>query len=72
VDAHTEARIATRLRSARQGRTTLIVTTSPLLLDAMDRVVYLAEGKVAGQGTHRELLAASAGYATAVARDENS
>ena len=30
VDAHTEARIAARLADARRGRTTLVVTASPL------------------------------------------
>jgi ABC-type multidrug transport system fused ATPase/permease subunit len=71
VDAHTEARIARGLRRARQGRTTLVVTTSPLLLDAADRVVHLRDGKVAAQGTHRELLTASPAYAAAVTRGED-
>ena len=42
VDAHTEARIADRLRDARAGRTTVVVTTSPLVLDRADRVVFVA------------------------------
>ena len=41
VDAHTEARIADRLREARAGRTTVIVTSSPLVLDRADRVVFV-------------------------------
>jgi len=32
VDAHTEARIAGRLAGARRGRTTVVVTASPLVL----------------------------------------
>ena len=36
VDAHTEARIASRLRGHRAGRTTIVTTTSPLMLDAVD------------------------------------
>ena len=39
VDAHTEARIAQRLREARRGRTTVVMTGSPLVLDQADRVV---------------------------------
>ena len=39
VDAHTEARIARRLREAREGKTTVIITASPLVLDQADRVV---------------------------------
>ncbi len=36
VDAHTEARIAERLRGARAGRTTVVTTSSPLMLDRVD------------------------------------
>jgi ABC-type bacteriocin/lantibiotic exporter with double-glycine peptidase domain len=56
VDAHTEARIAQRLTEWRRGRTTLIVTASPLVLDHVDDVIFLADGKVVTHGTHRELL----------------
>ncbi|GAA1617956.1 ABC transporter ATP-binding protein [Catellatospora bangladeshensis] len=68
VDAHTEARIAGRLGEARQGRTTLVAATSPLLLDRADHVVYVEDGKVAAEGTHRELLAAEPGYRAVVTR----
>lgn len=68
VDAHTEARIARSLREVRQGRTTLVITNSPLLLDLADRVAYLRGGSVAAQGTHQELLSASPAYAAAVTR----
>lgn len=57
VDAHTEARIAQRLSEARAGRTTLIVTASPLVLEHVDDVVLLRDGQVATTGTHRALLA---------------
>lgn len=57
VDAHTEARIAARLAAARgDGRTTVVVTASPLMLGAMDHVVFLHDGILAAAGTHRELL----------------
>lgn len=72
VDAHTEARIARGLKAHRAGRTTIVLTTSPLLLDAADRVVHLSGGRVAAQGSHHELLAASAGYASAVTRGEDT
>ncbi len=71
VDAHTEARIGQRLAKARSGRTTLIVTASPLLLDHVDQVCYLAAGRVVAQGTHRALLAEQPGYAAAVSRGED-
>ncbi|WP_328423249.1 ABC transporter ATP-binding protein [Streptomyces sp. NBC_00443] len=72
LDAHTEARVAERLHSTRRGRTTLVTTTSPLVLDRADTVHYLVDGKVAATGTHRELLAGEPGYRALVARDENA
>ncbi|MGW0846148.1 ABC transporter ATP-binding protein [Streptomyces sp. NPDC002787] len=69
LDAHTEARVAQRLRAAREGRTTLVTTTSPLVLDHADTVLHLVDGKVAATGSHRELLAAEPGYRALVARD---
>jgi ABC-type multidrug transport system fused ATPase/permease subunit len=68
VDAHTEAAIADRLRVARAGRTTVVATTSPLLLDRADRVAYLAGGRVEDTGTHVELLARCPGYRRLVVR----
>ncbi|MEU9227037.1 ABC transporter ATP-binding protein [Streptomyces massasporeus] len=69
LDAHTEATVATRLRKAREGRTTVVTTTSPLLLDRTDTVHYLKDGKVEATGTHHELLATTPGYRALVARD---
>ncbi|MEV0177466.1 ABC transporter ATP-binding protein [Streptomyces sp. NPDC050803] len=69
LDAHTEARVAERLRDARKGRTTVVTTTSPLLLDRADTVHYLVDGKVAATGTHQRLLAEEPGYRALVARD---
>ncbi|PFG33943.1 ABC transporter ATP-binding protein [Sanguibacter antarcticus] len=56
VDAHTEARIADRLVTARAGRSTLVVTASPLVLDRVDEVLVVRDGAVVATGTHRELL----------------
>src|SRR6266545_4793130 len=70
VDAHTEARIAQRLGAARSGRTTVVCTTSPLLLDRADHVLYVEGGRVRAEGTHRELLDRSPAYAATVTRGE--
>ncbi len=69
VDAHTEARIAARLREARAGQTTVIVTTSPLVLDRADRVVMFAHGHAVAEGRHRDLLRSSPDYRYVVTRE---
>ena len=56
VDAHTEARIAARLADARRGRTTVLVTASPLVLDVVDEVVFVEDGRVRVTGKHRTLM----------------
>ncbi|MEW2449676.1 ABC transporter ATP-binding protein [Streptomyces parvulus] len=72
LDAHTEATVAARLRDAREGYTTVVASTSPLVLDRADIVVFLVDGKAAATGTHRELLTAEPGYRALVARDEEA
>ena len=71
VDAHTEGRIAQRLREVRSGRTTLVATTSPLLLEQMDLVYLVEDGRVSAQGTHSSLLASSPAYRYVVLREES-
>ncbi|WP_284746613.1 ABC transporter ATP-binding protein [Amycolatopsis sp. RTGN1] len=65
VDTVTEARIAAGLAALRRGRTTILVTTSPALLAATDRVVLLDDGRIAGEGSHAD-LAGRADYRAAV------
>ena len=69
VDAHTEARIAQRLRAARAGRTTVVLTTSPLLLERADTVAYLHDGAITATGSHAGLLDRDPGYRALVLRD---
>nr|WP_236647043.1 ABC transporter ATP-binding protein [Micromonospora acroterricola] len=69
VDAHTEARIAERLRAARDGRTTVVLATSPLLLNRTDLVAHLRAGRVVATGAHADLLDEDPGYRHLVARD---
>ncbi|AZM59928.1 MULTISPECIES: ABC transporter transmembrane domain-containing protein [unclassified Streptomyces] len=69
LDAHTEATVADRLREARRGRTTLLVTSSPLVLTRADEVVFLVDGKAVARGAHQRLLDEDPGYRDLVARD---
>jgi ABC-type multidrug transport system fused ATPase/permease subunit len=70
VDAHTEARIADRLREHRAGRTTVITTASPLLLDRVDEVALLEDGGIVAVGSHRDLME-DPRYRRVVARGED-
>ncbi|WP_313408575.1 ABC transporter ATP-binding protein [Aeromicrobium sp.] len=59
VDAVTEHAVAeglVRMRR-RDGRSTIVLTSSPALLQAADRVAVVRDGRVALVGTHAELLA---------------
>jgi ABC-type multidrug transport system fused ATPase/permease subunit len=69
VDAHTEARIAERLRAHRAGRTTVVTTTSPLLLDRVDRVAFVQDGVVRAFAPHRELMRDVPAYRAVVTRE---
>ena len=65
LDSHTEDLVAQRLREARAGLTTVVVTSSPLLLSRCDEVILLeavdaepaASARVGerARGTHHEL-----------------
>ncbi|GAA3384283.1 ABC transporter ATP-binding protein [Streptomyces racemochromogenes] len=69
VDSHTEARIARGIAELRAGRTTVVLASSPLLLDRADRVVLLHEGKAVAAGTHRELMRGEPRYRAVVTRE---
>jgi len=67
VDPEVEARILSALRSGRRfDPTVLVIAYRKATIALADEVVYLKEGRVADRGTHAELLARSAGYATLV------
>lgn len=56
LDVHTEAVVAARLQSARLGRTTVVTTTSPLVLERAGRVHFVVDNRVVASGTHQQLL----------------
>ncbi|MQA07686.1 MAG: ATP-binding cassette domain-containing protein [Pseudonocardiaceae bacterium] len=66
VDAMTEARIAAGIRATRDGRTTVLVTTSPALLAVTDRVVLLDGGAISAEGEHADLVHGNERYRTTV------
>jgi ABC-type bacteriocin/lantibiotic exporter with double-glycine peptidase domain len=70
VDAHTEARIADGLQLLRAGRTTVVFTSSPLMLDRAERVVFVPDGRVDAVGAHQELLHTNPRYRAVVTREE--
>ena len=70
VDAHTEARIAQRLKIIRGGQTTVVVSNSPLILDHTDEVALIVEGYVVSIGNHFELLKSNSAYRKLVVRGE--
>ncbi|MBM7799070.1 ABC-type bacteriocin/lantibiotic exporter with double-glycine peptidase domain [Microlunatus panaciterrae] len=69
VDAHTEAMIAERLAAHRRGRTTIVMSVSPLLLHYADDVAFLQDGHVVAQGRHEDLLRNNRDYRRVVARN---
>ncbi|MDP5309765.1 ABC transporter ATP-binding protein [Streptomyces poriferorum] len=68
VDAVTEQLIARNLVKLRRGRTTVVISSSPTVLDAADRVLVLDDGIITAEDTHRNLLATDEAYCLAVAR----
>ena len=66
VDPEVEARILAGLRATGQGATVVVVAYRKATIALADEVLYLADGRVADQGTHTELLGRSAGYARLV------
>ncbi|MFI5804842.1 ABC transporter transmembrane domain-containing protein [Streptomyces sp. NPDC051561] len=69
VDSHTEARVAAGVQRLRAGRTTVVLASSPLLLDQAERVVLVHEGEVVAVGVHRELLHTEPRYRAVVTRE---
>ncbi|HEY2551240.1 MAG TPA: ABC transporter ATP-binding protein [Streptosporangiaceae bacterium] len=62
LDVHTEARVTEALGEVLANSTALVVAHRPSTVMLADRVALLADGVIAAQGTHRELLAAEPRY----------
>lgn len=70
VDTVTEERILRELTGVMRGRTTLLVSHRVSTIRHADRIVVLAAGAIAEQGTHAELLAAGGLYAELVRQQQ--
>ncbi len=62
VDVQTEERILGELKSAIQGRTTILVSHRISTVRDADQILYLQDGRIVEHGTHQELLALEGRY----------
>jgi ABC-type multidrug transport system fused ATPase/permease subunit len=62
LDARTEHSLGLSLRPALAGRTSLIVAHRIGTIASLPRVIFLHRGKVAGDGTHEELMRGNGTY----------
>jgi ATP-binding cassette subfamily B protein len=62
VDPTKEHEIRDALAEVMRDRTTLVIAHRPATIALADRVVLVADGRVAADGTHEELLRTSAAY----------
>lgn len=56
LDIHTEARIQHTLKRLRQGRTTLVITHRLKTIEVADKILFLKNGQMVGQGKFKDLL----------------
>lgn len=63
VDTYTEERILTSLRTAMEGRTSILIAHRASTARAADRIAVLIDGHITELGTHDELLARGGYYA---------
>ena len=57
LDSESESLVQEALNNLMRGRTTLIIAHRLSTVIGADRIIFLEEGAVTGQGTHEELLA---------------
>ena len=62
IDAETEERIHDALHAATRARTTILIAHRQSTLRLADRIVVIADGRVADDGTYDELVASSRAF----------
>jgi ATP-binding cassette subfamily B protein len=62
LDAATDARLRSALRSGTAEATVIIVAQRVSTIMAADMIIVLEDGRIAGRGTHTELLSSCAAY----------
>lgn len=62
VDTKTEARILENLRTARQGKTTILIAHRVTTIEKMDKILFLEDGQLIAAGPHETLYESCPGY----------
>ena len=62
VDTKTEKTILKNLRQTRAGKTTILIAHRISTIEAMDKILFLDEGKLVDVGTHAQLLSRCPDY----------
>ena len=68
VDTYTESVVVEKLKELRRGRTTVVMTTSPLLMESAEAVLVLDQ-RVVASGTHQQLLESEPRYRSLLERE---
>jgi ATP-binding cassette subfamily B protein len=56
LDYETDLRLRTALRAAYQGKALLLIAQRVSSVKTADKIIVLHEGKMAGMGTHEQLI----------------